>query len=526
MVDTARNDPENSFDLRSLLLGLRRRAWLIALCLLVTTGAALAFSLLQEKKYTAEASLLFRDPGFDQSVFGGPVFTAPIDAAREASTNIRLVSLDGVADRTARDLGHGRTGDQVHEAIDVTEEGQSDVVAIAATDPRPAFAARLANSFARNFVEFRRDADRAKIEDAVKLVERELHKLSPTEAAGDEGRSLRKQISDLTTLQALQTGNAEVVQVATAPASPSSPKTTLNIVVGAVLGLILGTGLALLMARLDRRLRTPSELEDLFALPVLTTIIESQQLETDPESTSEPLPFAEAEAFRMLRTRLRYFNVDREIKSVLVTSAVPGEGKSTVAWNLAVMAASSGTRTLLIEADLHNQTFAKSADLAPLPGLAEVLTKQSGLQSTLQEVRIPDRSNGSRSERTVHVLVAGATPPNPAELLESEEMAKLLREVSDAFDFVVLDTPPAGVLADTIPLMKRVSGVLVVARLGKTSRDEVGHLREQLANLGVVPLGIIANRGGAGARYGYGYYGEYGRNREAPTASSAGRGDV
>jgi receptor protein-tyrosine kinase len=511
-------DPDESgLGSRDVLTALRRRIGLIALCVLVTAGAALGFSVLQEEQYTAEASLLFRDPGFDQRLFGGSVFQVE-DETREAATNVELVSLEVVADRTAEDLAGALDGGDLQDRIEIEEEGQSDVVTIAATDPSPRFATELANAFARNFIEFRRDADQAKIETAIGLVEGEIANLDPVEQSGAEGRSLRDQVSQLKTLEAIQTGNAELVQPATRPDVPSRPNTARNTALGLLLGLILGVGLALLFERLDRRVRDAGELEDLFELPVLGTVPESERLATNPEGVAEPLPFAEAEAFRMLRTRLRYFNVDRDVRSVVITSALPGEGKSTVAWNLALTAASSGVKALVVEADLHNQVFAREAGLAPLPGLAEVITKQSPIENAIQHVSVPDGSNGSGPVRTLDVLVAGATPPNPAELLESEEMAKLLDDATSAYDFVVLDTPPASVLADAIPLMSRASGVIVVSRIGQATRDDVTHLRGQLLKLDAPSLGVVANRVSAkGARYGYGYYGAHGPEASMPS---------
>src|SRR5262249_12285654 len=155
-----------------------RRAPLIVACTLLTAVAALVFSLLQTKQYTADASLLFRDPGFDQRLFGssgGPLE----DPTREAATNISLVSLDAVADRTAAVLDHGLTGAQVSDKITIESGGQSDVASIKATDADPQFAATLANAFAQTYISFRRDADRKKVKQARALVTADFNRLSP-----------------------------------------------------------------------------------------------------------------------------------------------------------------------------------------------------------------------------------------------------------------------------------------------------------------------------------------------------------
>lgn len=507
-------------DLRKTLRVLRARIWLIAFCGVVAGGAALVFSELQEKQYSAESSLLFRDPGFDQRLFGSSSVQPYQDPAREAATNVRLASLDAVADRTADDLDGRVDGGAVSAMLDVEPEGQSDVVSITATDEDPDFAAQVANAFARNYIVFRREADQAKVASAQRVVESEYEQLLPEEQIGEEGQALQEQITKLTTLEALQTGNAELVQEADPPSSPSSPRPLRNTILGGIFGLLFGLGLALLRERLDRRLKDPEELEESFGLPILGEIPESRSLRHEKRGdASEPLPVREAEAFRMLRTRLRYFNVDRELRSLLVTSASASDGKTTVAFYLARTAAAAGTRTLLIEADLHEATLASEFGLSPLPGLAEVLTHQASPESVIQELPVEDRSNGLAGGRTLDVIVAGAAAPNPLELAESAEMARLLDELSGSYDLVIVDTPPAGVVADSLPLMKLVSGVILVGQLGETTRDEAAAVREDLASMGVPALGVVLNRARKRRGYGYGHSHGYGHGASGPSST-------
>jgi capsular exopolysaccharide synthesis family protein len=227
--------------------------------------------------------------------------------------------------------------------------------------------------------------------------------------------------------------------------------------------------------------------------------------ELPSDRSKNALPVPEAEAFRMLRARLRYFNVDREIRSVAITSAAPGDGKSTVAYHLAATAASAGSRTLLLEADLHQNVVARNLSLSPIPGLSEVLTGQSTLEEAVQEVEVGDKSNGGLSTRRLGVIVAGASPPNSGELMESDEFAELIDRLSAQNDLVVIDTPPATIMADAIPIMKIVGGVIVIGGVGKTTRDDAIELRDQLQSLGVTTLGVVANRVNA-KRSGYGNY--------------------
>lgn len=483
---------------------LRRRLWIIVGCVILVGGLALGFSLLQTKQYSSTASLLFRDPGFDQRLFGSDSTTGT-DPNREAATNLDLVSLDAVADLTAVDLP-GLEGDDVSGMTTVEAKGASNVISITATDPDPEFAARVANAFAATYVEFRRQADRGQIADAVKLVTEEYEALPPDRQDSDEGQTLQKQIARLQALGALQTGNAEIVQSAEPADSPSEPKTSRNVIVGLFAGLLLGIAVAMLSERLDRRLRSIDDLERAFGLPLLASIPESGALMAGADSTTATadLPATDAEAFQMLRTRLRYFNVDRQIKVVMATSAAPDDGKSTTCWNLAAAAAETGQKAILIEADFRRPTSARRHGLAPSPGLAELLTRQTDLHTAKQRIPVVPSQGGH--DQTMDVITSGSPPPSPANLLGSVEMNSLLKVLSEHYDLVVVDAPPILVIADPIPLVGMVDGLIVVSRLNKTTTDQAERLSRQLQNLDAPTLGLVANRVKGDSAYGYGYY--------------------
>jgi capsular exopolysaccharide synthesis family protein len=486
---------------------LRARGGLIVLCTLLATVTALVFSLSQQKTYTATAGLLFRDAQLDQKLFGSTSLPQSSDPARQAATNADLVGLGAVAQRTATALGGNATPASVASEVSANPEGGSDIVQVTATDHNPAFAARLANTYAQQFIAFRRDADRAKIADAQQLVQTQLSRLQKQgQAFGPNGTSLQNRAEELGILASLQTGNAELVQPASVPTSPSSPKTKRNAVLGFLLGLLLGIALAVLLERLDRRIKDVGELEELYGLPVLCDVPESQALGTS--QAGDVHRFAVTEAFRMLRARLRYFNIDREIRSLIVTSVGPAEGKTTVAQNLAAAAASTGsTRVLLLEADLRRPRLAGNLALRGTPGLAEVLTHGVSLDEVVQRLTL-DTGDDVNAAKTLDVIVAGINPPNPAELLESDKMRDLLDRLSAIYDLVIIDTPPAGLIADVIPLMNRVGGIVIVSSIGHSSRDGATEFKAQLTQLGAPLLGVIANR--VKHRRGDRYYGGYG----------------
>jgi capsular exopolysaccharide synthesis family protein len=498
---------EASHNRRRLLRALRRRFPIFLLVALLVPLTSVAWSLTQEKEYTADAALLFRDSGLDQAILGTPTYRTTGDAARDAATNLRLASLDVIAERTARRLGGGVTRTSVKDGIAIEQEGLSSIVNVSATDRVPEQAARLATTFAQEFIEFRQESDSRRLAEAREITRRQYEALPPVARNTPQGRQLRDRSNQLETLASLQTGGAELVQRAAVPSEPSYPRPERNAALGLLLGIGLGLMLALLVDRLDRRIQDPDEMQEEFAKPVLAAIPHSNKIGRDAGILARDP--ATAEAFRMLRANLRYFNVDRGLHVVLITSAAPGDGKSTVAANLAAAAAANGTRTLLVEVDLRHPTLAKGFGLPSSPGLTHVLARDAKLADTVRTVpALPDED--ARGGRTLDVLVSGPLPPNPTDLIESGRMADLLRDAAQHYEFVVVDTPPTSVVPDAIPLVTKVDGVVVVGRVGKSTRESLQHLRRQLDNLDAPTLGVVVNdvssrTTGYGYAYGYGY---------------------
>lgn len=463
-------------------LAIARRNWvLLLICIVIVPVAAFVYSRVQTTEYTASASLLFGGAqNLTTQLLG--VSPAETDPARAAATNLRLVSVEQVAANTAKALNKpGLTVKAVGEKISVSPEGESDLVSVKATDPDPQFAARLANEFAGQYITYSRDAEGTKIRQAQELLKSKLSELTSAERNGPAGEDLRSRERQLSTLAALQTGNAQLAQPATTPTSPSSPKTTRNVALGILLGILLGGAFALLREHFDRRIRDFDDLRNVYDLPIIGTIPESPELLKKGPGADLAPGGAEGEAFRMLRASLRYFNVDRELTSVLITSAAPQDGKTTVAWNLALAEAQADNKVLHIEGDLRRPTLGGELHVGYEDGLSLVLAG------------VRDPTDAIHNVHGVDVLFAGPLPPNPAELIESDRMTVLLRWAEDHYDRVIIDTPPAAVVADAISLFHQVSGVVIVARLLRSSRDGANDLREHLSQAGAPVLGVVVN---------------------------------
>jgi succinoglycan biosynthesis transport protein ExoP len=510
----------------------RRRSLWILLCLIVAAGVAYGYSKQQTKRYTATASLVFNNDQLAQQVAGLPTVASGSQQAQQ-NTNLKLVQLGDMAERTASALGQGLTKENVSADLSVTAQAESNIVDVAATATSPVLAADIANTYTERFVAEQQSINHAYYAAALALVNKQLAGLSSRERAGTAGLALQERAQSLGTLAELRNGNVQIAQSASVPKSPSSPKVARNTVLGAVLGLLLGLAVVLLLERFDRRIREPEDLQAIYGLPLLGVVPESAAFSrqrrgrrpTGEKAAPEALPPNEEEAFHLIRAHLRYFNVDRELRTLLVASAAPADGKTTIARHLASAAARMGSRVLLLEADMRHPTIAQQLDLRSGPGLSDVLIGSASLDSATQVIDVDYSSVDGSARRTPDVLVAGAAlPPNPGELIESQAMETLLEHAKRIYDLVVIDTPPLAAVSDAFPLLRKVDGVIIVGRVGRNRRDVAERLRETLTGAGAPLLGVIANgfKPGRLSSHGYGYgYAYAGDDRSPPTQGSS-----
>ena len=474
----------------------RRRALWIVVCFVLVAGAAYGFSRHQTKEYTATTSLVFNNNQLSQQVAGLQAVSSNNQQAQQ-DTNLRLVQLGDMAEKTARRLGQGLTKDEVSKDLSVSAQGESNIVNVAATTTSPALAAGIANTYTNLFVEEQQNSNHKYYASALALVEKQLRALSRKEKTGTAGLALQDRAQSLGVLAELRNGNVQVAQPASIPTSPSSPKVTRNTILGGVLGFLLGLGLAFLLERLDRRIREPDDLERIYGLPLLGVISESKALSRSLRGggdTQKSLPSGEAESFHLIRAHLRYFNVDHELRTIMVASAAPGDGKTTIARHLAAAAARMGSRVLLLEADLRRPTLAQQLDTPTGPGLSDVLIGAVALAAATQSINPEEPYDGSSTGRSFDVLVAGAVlPPNPGELLESHAMETVLKQTRSIYDLIVIDTPPLTAVSDAFPLLRKVDGVIIVGRVGRNRRDIAERLHGTLEGVGAPLLGVVAN---------------------------------
>jgi len=488
---------------------LRRRFLIIAVVVVVASTAAYLVSEGQEPTYEASSQLLLKGTtaGGTETSFAAPLPTTATD--REALIT-RGEVLESAQRRLAKRIGQARAAEVVGDITAFSGE-DSEVVQITSEASSPDITALAANTLAQANIDFRKAQTLERIRRAQDAVEADLARQgTPTAENAAAISALQTDLSDLRGAAATAEGDAEIVERATAPSSPSSPKPKRNALIGAFGGLLLGLALALVREQLDRRVRHSKGLEEAFGgLPVLASVPKSRSLGAHNGKALEQLPARDAEAFQLLRANLRYLNTDRELRSVVVTSTGVGDGKSTVALNLAKAEAIVGRRVLLIEADIRRPKLGGLLGLHDTEGLASFLSNKSKpLMEVTHSVPVASAVNGAASSpNTLDVVVAGKIPPNPSELIDSDRMRELIREAEENYDLVVIDTAPATMVADAIPLMSEATAVVIVGRVGKITSGEANSLREQLERIDAPAYGLVANFApGGGAKYGYGYY--------------------
>jgi tyrosine-protein kinase len=525
---------QRGLGLEQALATLRRRAPWIVLCFALVTVAAFGFSKAQTRKYTATAALVFNNQQQSQQLAGLPAAATSSPQAQQ-STNLKLVQLGDMAEKTARQLGRGLTKGRVGESLSVSAQGESNIVDVSATATSPTLAAEIANTYSNQFVAEQQSANHQSYASALALVNKQLAALSPQQRLSSAGIALQDRAQSLGVLAELRSGNVQVAQPAAVPTAPSAPKTAQNTILGAILGLLLGLGIAFLVERFDRRIREPRDLEEIYGLPLLGVVPESSALarsgartgKTSNGTTPDALPAAETEAFHLIRAHLRYFNVDRQLRTLLVASAGPGDGKTTVARHLAVAAARMDARVLLLEADLRRPTIAQQMGIKFSPGLSDVLIGATSTGDATQSIALGPVLPRGGEEKTLDVLVAGAVlPPNPAALIESHAMQDLLEQAKSVYDLVVIDTPPLTAVSDAFPLLRKVDGVVIVGWVGRNRRDVAQRLHDTLDGSGAPLLGVIANgfKPGRLGAYAYSYDYAYAESDRRASAGATANG--
>ncbi len=472
----------------SILPALRRRALIIVMTTLLAGGAAAALAYLVQNTYQTTAELLFDQTiGTELDALG--LIPPTPNADNLAADNAAFVGSRRVAVLAAHRLGHGTTADWVQNHVTVPAPKTTDVVQVVATASSAQRVAQLANVYTLAAVQLARSDQLRRTNAIVGGLNAQLQLLKTSDPAS---ASVRSKIAQVAALGSSGTGVPQVIQPGYPPTHRSG-KPVETVALGALFGLLLGLGLALLREQTDARLRHPGAVSAAFEAPVLATVPDSRALRRRNAFAS--LPPDVAAPFHMVLAHLRY-GAGNPVRSVLVTSSGIRQGKTTVAWNLAAAAAASGLSVILVDADLRRSTLASQYDLAPSPGLSEALSGEVAAADAVQRVPISGIGTLNGHLRRVSVLTAGSSQDEPLTLIQSSEMSELLSSLSSYYELVIVDASPIAQQSDAISLLHRVDGVLVVAPLNSSRGPEAKELRSRLAALGARVVGVIALGGG------------------------------
>lgn len=467
-------------DLRDYLRVLANRKVFIIVCALLGVGLAALVTMRTTPEYQSRARVFVSAADASDTV--GSAYTGSLFSQQRVKSYVAVAESTPVAEAVIDDLGLALTPEEVKAKVAATTALDSVVITLTATDPSPELAQQIALSLTDQF------------SAAVASIEQ------PT--AG--GKALVK---------------VSVVEPATLPGGPFTPRPKVSLALGLLVGLAVGVGGAVLLETIDTRIKTIEEVADDSALPTLAVLARDPEVPKRPLITQAGVASPRAEAFRTLRTNLRYVDVDNAPRSFVVTSAVAQEGKSTTAANLAIAMAQAGEAVVLVEGDLRRPRVGELMGVRDEVGLTDVLIGRSGVHDVLQPWGGPGH---------LVVLAAGTLPPNPSELLGSQQMVDLLRELEHEA-LVVIDAPPLLPVTDAAVLSAVSGGALLVVALGRTRREQLRRAQESVHSVGGTLLGTVVNwappRGRETYGYGYGYGYAYGGEREGGEwADSAPRG--
>ncbi len=472
------------------MLEVLRRRWLMMVgVVLASVAVLLASHEHKAKSYTATANVAFQSGTLSQAGLQVSPSSSG-EPQREADTEALIAHSAEVAAAAARELGVQAEPSELLSKVKVETAPNADVLNIVATASDPQYAARLANAFAEQYIAFRSQSQLAGVTASETSLQ---HQIAALPAGSSERVALEGDLQHLSALRAVAGGGANIIGRATPPTSPAGTGLASTIAIGLLVGLAIAFSLVFLLESLDRRVKSIEELEREYRLPALAAIPQSAFRARRAAQREDLL-----EPYRILRSALDFAAVTRQLDILLVTSAVAGEGKTTVAVDLAHTVALTGRRTVLIELDLRRPTFAEHFELDATRGLTTALTDRGELSELLVEP-LSDAPN-------LLVLPSGPLPHNPSELLGAPRLAEILAELARSESMVIIDAPPLNPVADAQVLLNNqaVNAAILVARVERTTRDEVRRARAILDRHIVAPVGIVVTGIRDSGRYGYG----------------------
>ena len=518
----------NEASLRDYVRVVVRRRWVVIATVVILFVLAMAYSLSRTPMYEASTTLIY-EISIDVS--------DPLSVSAYIDPTQREVELGSVAAVIASPDLIQRARDEIGEDVDVTAYSVSAVpgtasgssepstAVISAIGPDPKVAATIAEAYADAFVAYRKEQEREQIREAEDVIQSKLDTFNTSaERESSEYATLLQRLHDLQIREDTATGNFRVLIPASPPSEPVSPQPAKTGGLALAGGLVLGIGLAILLEQLDTRVRSSAQVAEIFGLPVLGKVrrLSSRAIQEQPLLVLAGGHDPAAESIRKLRGNLEYANIDGDLKSFVLTSALQHEGKTLTICNLALSIAATGVRVVLVDADLRRPQVHTYMKLPNALGVSTVLTGKTSLKQALRTrpfgVLAPDTHRAARMGVStdegvpLYVLTSGPAPPNPAEVVASRSFAELIRQLERDFDLVIVDAPSILAVGDPASIARVVDGLVFLVDLAQAKRPVLEEAAAQLEQiqcrkLGLVLLGHTPRYGKSGDSYSY-YYAE------------------
>lgn len=464
-----------------------------------------------------------------QTIVGGG------DAAgtdRSTLDQAKLVVSRPVTERVIERLGLAETPDTLRETVSAEPVAGSNFVSVTAERGSGSEAAAVANAYVQEYISYRNDQLSADAAGAIRRLRAQLRNLPDRSSNQQQRDALQETIRQLEVTRAAAPSQTRQTDRAVASEAPFTPQPKRDALFALAISLGLGLALVFALERFDRRIKSVEEVSAAYDLPLLASIPHTAA-PIDIHDGHAAVPDALREPFRSLRTNLQLASLDKPIRRLVVTSAISGEGKSTVVRNLALTYREWGLSVVVLEADLRRPTLSASfAVESGTGGLTAVLTGECELDDALIDVdfdiasldyldkvragrdveQLPASGQKTSGSSRLTLLPSGATPPNPQAVLAADKMRQVVDKLSERFDIVLIDTPPLLAVSDAVPLLPQADGVILVTRVGVTELPAAhGAVAASRLDPSVEVLGVVANDVASqpGSGYGYGYsYGQ------------------
>jgi capsular exopolysaccharide synthesis family protein len=502
-VNQGFNNEEKVYDLARLRRVIRERWWVVLLVCLAVGAAAFAASHVLSPRYDATAQITYSPE--QAQLASEALYSSGTSGTAGTAHNIMSDALTmstlSFAQRVAGTMGVGTDPATLLKTVKITPRQDVDVIDVKVTGGDEAAVVSTANAFANEFVKGREEASTQALAEAQKLLQARIDSLSPADKQSAYGVALSQRRDDLAVLISTGISDYAILQAATAPPAPYFPRPFLNLELGLLVGLILGLGLAVLLDYRDPHIKAQRSLEQIMEMPVIGMAPSlGRTSRKKPRGTGRTIGFGQGneallESMRTLRSNLGLLGFGEGKRSVLVTSQVAGEGKSTLAANLALIMALSGRRVVLIDADLRSPTIHSCLGLANVRGLSDTLAGKGSWAANAQCVDLSRFVDPGmelvREPAQFLCLTSGPTPSNASEMLESPAMARVIAELGELADYVILDGPPMLASPDAVTMAKFTGAVLLCSKLGETTAAEAQQTRTLLAQAQAASFGIV-----------------------------------